>query len=124
MTREKLKFNEDMKQYVPEEQLWSADWGGAMDFEYDHAEYWPALNDMCRRRREERTRRWEAGGKLVGESEDYLAGGTDESVSGVKYNAAAAAPAAVEAEKMAAIQEVEEKLAQTKLEEQPVVATA
>lgn len=85
VTREKLKFNEDMKQYVPPEQLWSADWGGDMDFEYDHSVYWPALNDMCRQRREDRRRRWEAAGGLIGESEDYLAGGTDESVDGFRY---------------------------------------
>lgn len=129
MTREKLKFNEDMKQYVPAEQLWSLDWGGDMPFEYDHATYWPALNDMCRQRREERMRRWEAGGKLVGESEDFLAGGTDESVSGVKYDAgaapvpaSAAAVAVGDAEKSDGVDEVEEKLAQAKLDEKPVVA--
>ncbi|KAK7432389.1 Phosphatidylinositol transfer protein (PITP) [Neonectria magnoliae] len=117
VTREKLKFNEDMKQYVPPEQLWSLDWGGDLDFEYDHATYWPALNELCRQRREERIRRWEAGGKLVGESEDYLAGGTDEGVAGVKYEAGAAAPAAVPVAEKSAVDEVEAKLAQTNLEE-------
>lgn len=120
VTREKLKFNEDMKQYVPPEQLWSLDWGGDLDFEYDHATYWPALNELCRQRREERMRRWEAGGKLVGESEDFLAGGTDESVAGAKYDPeagpAAAAAAAGPGEK-SAVDEVEAKLAQTKLED-------
>ncbi|KJK80610.1 hypothetical protein H634G_04849 [Metarhizium anisopliae BRIP 53293] len=85
VTREKLKFNEDMRQFVPAAQLWSSDWNGDLDFEYDHAVYWPALNDMCRRRREERLARWKAAGGLVGESEDYLAGGTDVSVGGFKY---------------------------------------
>ncbi|KAF7563391.1 hypothetical protein G7046_g749 [Stylonectria norvegica] len=85
VTREKLKFNEDMKQYVPPEQLWSLDWGGNMDFEYDHAVYWPALNEMCRARREERMKRWEAGGREIGELEAYLTGGTDVSVKGVTY---------------------------------------
>ncbi|KAH0598662.1 hypothetical protein MHUMG1_03966 [Metarhizium humberi] len=85
VTREKLKFNEDMRQFVPAAQLWSSDWNGDLDFEYDHAVYWPALNDMCRRRRGERLARWTAAGSLVGESEDYLAGGTDVSVGGFKY---------------------------------------
>lgn len=110
VTREKLKFNEDMKQYVPPEQLWSLDWGGDMDFEYDHATYWPALNEMCKQRREERLRRWEAAGKEVGESEDYLAGGTDVSVKGVKFGGD--------------VDGVAEKLAETGLEsiaEQPAV---
>jgi hypothetical protein len=85
VTREKLKFNEDMTQFVPSSQLWSEDWNGDMDFEYDHAVYWPALNDMCRRKRDERVARWRAAGSQIGESEDYLAGGTHVSVSGFEY---------------------------------------
>ena len=85
VTRGKLKFNEDMRQYVPPEQLWSTDWNGDMDFEYDHEAYWPALNDMCRARREAKMARWRAAGGVGGESEDYLAGGTDVSVSGFRY---------------------------------------
>ncbi|KHN95634.1 CRAL/TRIO domain-containing protein [Metarhizium album ARSEF 1941] len=85
VTREKLKFNEDMRRFVPAAQLWSADWDGELDFEYDHAVYWPALNDLCRRRRDERLARWRAAGSQVGESEYYLGGGTDVSVSGFKY---------------------------------------
>lgn len=108
VTREKLKFNEDMKQYVPPEQLWSADWGGDMDFDYEHDVYWPALNGMCETRREEKMRRWVAGGKLVGESEEYLSGGTDVSVDGVEY--AANKPAN-------GVDEVEKKLAETMLED-------
>ncbi|KAI6784917.1 uncharacterized protein J7T54_008011 [Emericellopsis cladophorae] len=86
ITREKLKFNEDMKAYVPAEHLWSEDWAGNMDFEYDHDTYWPALNEMCKQRREEKQRRWEAGGKIIGESEDYLTGGTNVSAEGVGYS--------------------------------------
>lgn len=82
-----------------------------MDFEYDHAVYWPALNELCRQRREERLKRWTAGGKEVGESEDFLAGGTNVSVKGVEYGAG-----------KTGVDEVEEKLAATKLEEQPVAA--
>ncbi|RDA93028.1 hypothetical protein CP533_0736 [Ophiocordyceps camponoti-saundersi (nom. inval.)] len=84
VTREKLKFNEDMRLYVPAEQLWNSDWGGEMDFEYEHATYWSALHDMCRRRRDERVKRWEAAGSCVGESELYLAGGTDVSAEGFR----------------------------------------
>ncbi|KAI9898695.1 hypothetical protein N3K66_007055 [Trichothecium roseum] len=116
ITREKLKFNEDMKQYVPSSQLWSADWGGDMDFEYDHAVYWAALNDMCRRRREDRMRRWEAAGREVGESEEYLTGGSDTSVKGVVYEPGKEVPAAVAP--AAAVDEVTEKLAEQKLEEE------
>lgn len=56
-----------------------------MDFEYDHDTFWPALNELCRRRRAERLRRWEAGGKIIGESEIFMQGGTDESVQGIRY---------------------------------------
>ncbi|QUC22422.1 uncharacterized protein UV8b_06663 [Ustilaginoidea virens] len=95
VTREKLKFNEDMRHFVPAEQLWSSDWDGDMDFEYDHSVYWPAFSAMCRQRREQRMARWRAAGSQIGESEDYLAGGTDVSVTGFTFSstdAAAAAP--------------------------------
>ncbi|RDA87574.1 hypothetical protein CP532_3942 [Ophiocordyceps camponoti-leonardi (nom. inval.)] len=107
VTREKLKFNDDMRQYVPAEQLWSSDWGGEMDFEYEHSTYWPALHDMCRRRRAERAARWEAAGSCVGESELYLAGGTDVSVDGFRYEAKG---------EVDEVDAVEEKLAATRLE--------
>ncbi|CAG9979644.1 unnamed protein product [Clonostachys byssicola] len=119
VTREKLKFNEDMKQYVPPEQLWSADWGGDLEFEYDHETFWPALNEMCRKRREEKAKRWAAAGKQIGESEDYLAGGVDVSVTGFKYEAGKAA-----AVTQSDLDAVEEKLAQAKLEEKEDVTVA
>ena len=73
LTREKLKFNEDMNQYVPTEQLWT-EFNGQQEFEYDHSVYWPALLKLCNERREARKARWVAGGKLIGELEDYLSG--------------------------------------------------
>ena len=81
ITREKLKFNEDMTKYVPREQLW-AEWDGDLQFEYDHAEYWPAMNALCEQRRAERRVRWEKGGKMVGELESFLAGGVEVGVAG------------------------------------------
>lgn len=121
VTREKLKFNEDMKLYVPPEQLWSADWGGNLDFEYDHDTYWPALNEMCREKREEKIRRWEAAGKQVGESEVYLTGGTDVSVEGTKYEGVVAGS---EKKQQDGVSEVAEKLEAAKLEEDKTVETA
>lgn len=117
VTREKLKFNEDMKQYVPPEQLWSEDWGGNLDFDYDHSVYWPALNEMCQKRREEKMKRWEAGGKEIGELEEYLTGGTDVGIKGIKYDSAA--PVAQNG-----LAEVQEKLAETTLEETKVEPVA
>lgn len=81
LTREKLKFNEDMRQYVPEEQLWT-EFGGSLEFEYDHATYWPALQKLCAERRQSRMKRWVAGGSRIGELEEYLGGGKEVGVAG------------------------------------------
>ncbi|KAG5985527.1 hypothetical protein E4U43_006023 [Claviceps pusilla] len=108
-----------MKQFVPSEQLWSADWNGDMDFEYDHSVYWPALNEMCRMKRERRMARWIAAGCHIGESEDYLAGGTDVSVSGFVLSSDPV-PVAVPAEgddDAAEVEIVQEKLAEATLED-------
>ena len=72
LTTEKLKFNEDLTQYVTPEQLAKDIKGGQLPFEYDHSVYWPALMKLSDQRRAERRQRWEAGGKMIGESEDYL----------------------------------------------------
>src|SRR4051812_45414711 len=70
-----------MKQYVPAEQLWTT-FKGDLDFEYDHSVYWPALLKLTTERREARKARWEAGGKHIGESEDYLSGHAPAGVAG------------------------------------------
>ncbi|OAA59001.1 cral trio domain containing protein [Niveomyces insectorum RCEF 264] len=79
-TREKLKFNEDMNQYVPSEQLWT-EFRGQLDFEYDHDVYWPALTRLAAEQRAARKARWIAGGKQIGELEDYLAGALEHGVA-------------------------------------------
>ncbi len=62
-----------MRQYVPEEQLWT-EFNGTLGFDYDHSTYWPALTALCAERRVARKERWLAGGSQVGEHEDYLTG--------------------------------------------------
>lgn len=62
-----------MSQYVPKECLWT-EFGGDLDFEYDHSVYWPAFNKLAGEKRAARQQRWEAGGKHIGEKEDYLNG--------------------------------------------------
>ncbi|KJZ71774.1 hypothetical protein HIM_08859 [Hirsutella minnesotensis 3608] len=114
VTREKLKFNEDMKQYVPPEQLWSADWGGQLDFEYDHETYWPALHKMCQKRRDDKAARWAAAGKVIGESEEYLAGGTDVSVTGFRFENGGSEHEETD------VDAVDEKLAATRLDQNGV----
>ncbi|KAI1102399.1 CRAL/TRIO domain-containing protein [Jackrogersella minutella] len=81
LTREKLKFNEDMTQFVPKEQLWAEFPGGELQFEYDHDVYWPALQRLCAEKRAEQVRRWEAGDKQIGEKEGYLKGHDAQGVS-------------------------------------------
>lgn len=80
LTREKIKFNEDMGLHVPREQLLKES-GGHVEFEYVHDEYWPALNDLCELKRNERQARWEAGGKRIGEYEGHLKGADEKSLA-------------------------------------------
>ncbi|KAI1624815.1 4-nitrophenyl phosphatase [Exophiala viscosa] len=80
LTREKIKFNEDMGLHVPREQLLKES-GGYVEFEYDHEVYWPALNDLCELQRAERQARWEKGGRRIGEYETYLKGGEEKSLA-------------------------------------------
>jgi hypothetical protein len=79
LTREKLKFNDDMRQLVPPQQLWE-EFQGDLDFEYDHATYWPALLKLCEERQAEQLERWVKAGKHYGESEVYIKGGNAPSV--------------------------------------------
>lgn len=91
LTREKIKFNEDMGIHVPREQLLKES-GGHVEFEYVHEEYWPALNDLCESRRTEYRARWEQGGRRVGEHESYLRGAGEKSLAEHEKEAATADP--------------------------------
>ena len=82
LTREKLKFNDNMRNHVPPEQLWN-EFHGDLEFEYDHAIYWPVLMKLCKEKQVLRRERWIKGGKHCGESENYLKGGTEPSVGSV-----------------------------------------
>ena len=73
LTREKMKFDVDMRKVVPPEQLMQV-YEGDVEFEYDHGVYWPALNKLADERRKEFRQRWERAGKKIGESEMYLKG--------------------------------------------------
>nr|OQO21246.1 hypothetical protein B0A51_10736 [Rachicladosporium sp. CCFEE 5018] len=79
VTKEKMKFNEDLRIWVPPEQLWNQATGD-LDFEYDHAVYWKALQGECEKRRKAYRERWESGGKRIGEFEAYLRGGDAKSL--------------------------------------------
>jgi len=62
---------------------------GEVDFKYDHSVYWPALDKITTERRRQRKERWEKGGKIIGESEVYLWGGDEPSLSAGKTAEAA-----------------------------------
>ena len=85
VTREKIKFNEDYGLYVPREQLLK-EAQGKVQFEYDHAQYWPALTKLCAMKKEAYVKRWEAAGKQIGEYEMYLRGGDQKSLREVTNN--------------------------------------
>ena len=76
-TRNKIVYNEEMRRHVPPEQLRKSH-GGDLEFEYDHAKYWPAFVHMAEERRKERHERWVQAGKRVGEFEAYLRGGQEQ----------------------------------------------
>ncbi|MCJ1309720.1 hypothetical protein MMC25_003380 [Agyrium rufum] len=77
LTREKVKFNEDLRTHVPPQQLLMG-YGGDVTFEYDHKAYWPAMNGLADEKKRMMTERWVQGGKRIGESEMYLKGGEEK----------------------------------------------
>ncbi|KAL8736555.1 MAG: hypothetical protein Q9181_002383 [Wetmoreana brouardii] len=84
-TREKLKFDQDLRQFVPPSQLLTT-YGGDVNFVYDHEVYWPALNELAAKKRAMMMERWVKAGKKVGESEHYLRGGQEGAVDAVQEN--------------------------------------
>lgn len=79
ITKQKLVFNEPLKNHVPAAQLLDT-YGGNVAFEYDHSVYYPALNELCEQRMRDYTARWEARGKKIGDSEYALRGGEEKDV--------------------------------------------
>ena len=79
VTKEKMKFNEDLRLWVPPSQLWD-EFNGDLKFEYDHPVYWKGLQEITDKKREAWRQRWEKAGKKIGEYEDYLKGGNVKSL--------------------------------------------
>ncbi|KAK0549446.1 Phosphatidylinositol transfer protein (PITP) [Tilletia horrida] len=75
VTREKVQFDEAIKQEVPLDQL-NSDYGGNVDPTYEHEKYWPDLIKTCERRREKDLERFRTlcDGK-IGASEWVIRGG-------------------------------------------------
>lgn len=83
VTREKIKYDQDLRQFVPSTQLLKQ-YGGDIDFVYDHDVYWPAINDLAAQRKREQVERWVKAGKRVGEFEGYIYGGEVKSLEEVE----------------------------------------
>ena len=78
-TKEKIIYNEEMRNHVPAEQL-RVSHGGDLEFEYEHDVYWPSFVRLAEERRRLQHERWVKGGKMIGEFEAYLRGGQEESL--------------------------------------------
>lgn len=64
MTKEKLVFQEPFPNYIPKDQL-DSEYGGAVDFKYNHKVYWPDLAEVSIGRHEKYLERFrELGGKI------------------------------------------------------------
>lgn len=80
VVRTKMRFNPR----VIEENLFNGDmvmkewWGGDRDFEYVHDKYWPALLEMCEKRRKAWMEQWREMGGKVGLKEWEYKGGVKE----------------------------------------------
>ena len=72
-----MVFNEPFVNYVPSSQLLQTS-GGSVSFLYEHSIYWTELNKMCAERRALMRKRWEDGGKKIGEYEAYLKAGNQK----------------------------------------------
>lgn len=81
LTREKLVYQEPFPNYVPKEQL-DAEFGGAVEFEYEHDKYWQKMCEMALAKRARYLERFRALGATIGLSEvDLRASGEEKVVS-------------------------------------------
>lgn len=77
LTREKLVFDQPFVNYVPTEQL-DKDFGGEVNFDYDHKQYWPAMIKDAEVKKQHYLDRFEKFGSRIGLSEVDLRGNSEE----------------------------------------------
>lgn len=77
LTREKLVFDQPFPNYVPNEQL-DNDFGGDVNFKYDHEKYWPVMEKMADEKKHRYIERFEFFGSKIGLSEVDLRGDGEE----------------------------------------------
>lgn len=67
VTREKMRFNPKVTQegLFTAENVWK-EFGGDVEFKYDHETYWPHLIELAKTRREAQMARWREMGGTVG----------------------------------------------------------
>lgn len=77
VTKGKCKFDEAIKDEVPNAQL-ASDFGGLLDFPYEHDKYWPQLVELTNKRREEQLERFRTFcNSEIGASEWVVRGGDE-----------------------------------------------
>ncbi|CEL55475.1 CRAL-TRIO domain-containing protein C23B6,04c OS=Schizosaccharomyces pombe (strain 972 / ATCC 24843) GN=SPCC23B6.04c PE=1 SV=1 [Rhizoctonia solani AG-1 IB] len=79
ITRAKVKFNpEIIKEGLFDKSQVTKEWGGEMDFIYEHEKSWKPLVDLCNNLHAERKDRWKKLGGTVGLSEWDIKGGVPQ----------------------------------------------
>lgn len=77
VTKGKCKFDEAIKDEVPNAQL-ASDFGGLLDFPYEHDKYWPQLIELTDKRRAEQLERFRTlCNSEIGASEWVIRGGEE-----------------------------------------------
>ncbi|KAF9526403.1 CRAL-TRIO domain-containing protein [Crepidotus variabilis] len=71
VTREKMKFNPNVikDKFFEPNQVMKEWWGGDIDFEYVHADYWPSIVNLCEERNKKWRETWKGLGSKIGISE-------------------------------------------------------
>jgi hypothetical protein len=85
VTRAKMKFDPKVIEegFFTPDQIASDWYKGSLKFTYDHDQYWPALLELCEKRRQAWKEKWRAQGGVVGLKEWDFKSGTHVSVSDV-----------------------------------------
>ncbi|KAG9118416.1 hypothetical protein FRC07_007081 [Ceratobasidium sp. 392] len=79
ITRAKIKFNPDViQEALFDKSQVMKEWGGELDFVYEHEKSWPALVTLCDYTRAQNKERWRKLGGAVGLSEWDIKGGAPQ----------------------------------------------
>ncbi|KAG7195552.1 uncharacterized protein KQ657_003319 [Scheffersomyces spartinae] len=79
LTRVKLVYDRPFPEFVPAQQL-DYDFGGDVNFEYDHEKYWPTMIEIATKKKTHYMSRFEKFGKRIGLSEVDLRSDNEELV--------------------------------------------